>query len=76
MVDWVAGLAAEAGVVVGLEAVDELGVALRTLLEDEADDVFFEAAEVWDEDADAVPALRRGALCDACEDGLELLIWD
>ena len=30
----------------GLEVVDELGVALRTLLEDEADDVFLEAAEV------------------------------
>ena len=58
----------------GLEAVDELGVALRTLLDDEADDVFLEAAEVFDADADAVPTLRRGALCDACEDGLELLI--
>lgn len=40
------GLGAEAVVVVGLGAVDELGVALRTLLEDEADDVFLEAAEV------------------------------
>ena len=40
------GLGAEAAVVVGLGAVDELGVALRTLLEDEADDVFLEAAEV------------------------------